>query len=47
MRIYRCKVFYISGLTNEPTPRWPQDYAEPEEMVQQETGKEALEAAFR
>jgi hypothetical protein len=47
MRLYRCRVFYFSNLVNEPTPRWPQDYAEPEEMVQQGTGKEALEAAFR
>jgi hypothetical protein len=47
MRIYRCQLHYLSGLMDELAPRWPQDYAEPEEMVQQETGKEALEAAFR
>jgi hypothetical protein len=46
MRVYRCKIFYISGLANEPTPRWPQDYAEPFDMVQQGTGEEALQAAF-
>jgi hypothetical protein len=46
MRIYRCKIFYISGLANEPTPRWPQDYAEPEDMIQQGAGEEALQAAF-
>jgi hypothetical protein len=46
MRIYRCKIFYISGLANEPTPCWPQDYHEPEEMVQQGTGEESLQHAF-
>jgi hypothetical protein len=47
MRIYRCKLQYLSNLLDEPPPSWPQDYAEPENMVQQETGKEALEHAFR
>ena len=48
MRIYRTKVFYFSGLANEPgLPRWPQDYREPEEMAQQGTGEEALQNAFR
>jgi hypothetical protein len=47
MRIYRSKAFYFSGLANEPTPRWPQDYHEPEEMVQQGAGEEALDHAFR
>jgi hypothetical protein len=46
MRIYRTKIFYFSGLANEPTPRWPQDYHEPVEMVQQGTGEEALQHAF-
>jgi hypothetical protein len=47
MRIYRCKILYLSGLLDEPAPSWPQDYAEPEEMIQQGTGKEALQSAFR
>jgi hypothetical protein len=47
MRIYRCKTFYASGLADEPAPRWPQDYAEPRELVQQGTGEEALDYAFR
>jgi hypothetical protein len=47
MRIYRCKLQYLSGLMDEPAPRWPQDYESPEEMYQaQLTGKEALEWAF-
>jgi hypothetical protein len=46
MRIYRCKKFYFSNLLDEPTPRWPQDYHEPEEMVQQGLGEEALQHAF-
>jgi hypothetical protein len=38
---------YLSGLLDEPVPRWLQDYAEPEEIYQaQLTGKEALEWAF-
>jgi hypothetical protein len=48
MRLYRTKVFYFSGLANEPgPPQWPQDYHEPEELVQQGTGQEALDNAFR
>jgi hypothetical protein len=47
MRIYRCKQPYFSGLADEPAPRWPQDYAEPQELVQQGTGEEALAHAFR
>jgi hypothetical protein len=47
MRLYRCKTFYFSNLLDEPTSHWPQDYAEPEEMVQQGTGEEALDNAFR
>ena len=47
MRIYRTKVFYISNPAGEPTPRWPQDYHDPEEMVQQGMGQEALDNAFR
>ena len=47
MRICRCKISYFSGLANAPVPRWPQDYAEPFDMVQQGTGTEALQAAFR
>jgi hypothetical protein len=47
MRIYRCKLQYLSGLMDEPAPRWSQDYREPEDMVQQRTGEEALDNAFR
>jgi hypothetical protein len=47
MRIYRCKTQYLSGLMDEPVPRWPQDYEAAEEMDQEGTGKEALEHAFR
>jgi hypothetical protein len=39
MRIYRCKLQYLSNLLDEPPPSWPQDYAEPENMVPQETGR--------
>jgi hypothetical protein len=46
MRIYRCKLRYLRGLLDEPQPRWPQDYHEPEDMVQQGTGEEALQHAF-
>jgi hypothetical protein len=46
MKIYRCKQPWFSGLANEPEPRWPRDYDEPEEMVQHGTGKEALANAF-
>jgi hypothetical protein len=46
MKLYRCKTFYVSGLANESTPRWPRDYAEPEEMAQQGEGEEALAHAF-
>jgi hypothetical protein len=46
MRIYHCKQFYFSGLMDEPAPRWPQDYHESAEMVQQGTGEEALQHAF-
>ena len=46
MRIYRCKKPYFGGLANEPEPVYPWDYSEPEEMVQQGTGKEALDNAF-
>ena len=46
MKLYRCKQFYASSLMNEPTPNWPQDYHEPEEMVQQGIGEEALQHAF-
>jgi hypothetical protein len=47
MRIYRCKLQYLSGLLDEPAPSWPHDYESPEDMVQQGTGKEALQDAFR
>ena len=47
MRIYRCKLQYLSGLVDEPMPHWPQDYEAVEDMDQAGTGKEALEHAFR
>jgi hypothetical protein len=47
MRIYRCKLPYLSGLMDELAPCWPQDYEAAEDMDQAGTGKEALEAAFR
>jgi hypothetical protein len=47
MRIYRCKLQYLSGLMDEPAPCWPRDYESPEDMVQQGAGKEALQHAFR
>jgi hypothetical protein len=46
MKLYRCKTFYVSGLANEPAPRWPRDYNEPEEIAQQGEGEEALSNAF-
>jgi hypothetical protein len=47
MRIYRCKILYFGEWTNEEPPDYPRDYHEPEEFVQQGTGDEALESAFR
>jgi hypothetical protein len=47
MRIYRCKLLYFSGLADEPAPHWPWDYHEPRDIVQQGTGEEALDYAFR
>jgi hypothetical protein len=46
MKLYRTKLPYFGGFAGEQAPQWPRDFFEPEEMIQQGTGNEALENAF-